>query len=1063
MDPLSHRIEQLTPLQQAVLALKETRAKLEALEQASHEPIAIVGMACRFPGGAHCPRSFWRIVCDGVDAITEIPSQRWDADAFYDPDPQAPGKMNSRWGGFLDRIEEFDNAFFGISEREAVHLDPQQRLLMELGYEALEDAGIPSDALRGSQTGVFVGISVSDYGIMLYSGGGCNGFVATGNHLSVAANRLSFALDFRGPSVSLDTACSSSLVAAHLACQSIRGGESQLALVGGVNVILSPYPSIDLTKAGFSSPGGRCRSFDGGADGYVRSEGGGMVVLKPLHQALADHDSVYAVIRGSAVGQDGHSNGLTAPHRQAQEAVLRAAYDRAKVSPGDVQFVETQGTGTLFGDAVEALALGNVLTAGRPPGSICALGSVKTNLGHLEAASGIAGLIKTVLALRHRQLPPNLHFRTPNPSIPFDTLPLRVQQSLEPWPAGRGLALAGVSAFGFGGTLAHIVLEEAPAEPVAPPAPEASATQTACLIPLSARSEDALRDLARAYADRLCDGSVSLDDLSYTTCVRRNHHRHRLALAVGSCQEARELLAAFGRGELPLAHSAGHGACPGDRMAAGCKPFDRQPKLAFLFCGDAVAWQPHVNALGGEPAFRRAIADWHRRIEESQGWSLDELLGAPRDDPRWQDPAVALPALLALQTSLVDTWQAAGITPDLVVAASGGEPAAALAAGILAADDTLEVAVDCGRRLAGAAPGGKRETVDVRKARLPLLLEVGGEVHPADALDPSEWHRPAGETASARALAAGLQQHHIDTVLEIGPPALGRQIAEHLRAGNSECLALASLADGDDPGVGLHGALPMLYVRGHRIDWRRMHGRGGTSLRLPTYPWQRKRFWVEPQRAAAGGDAGLGARGSAIWDSLATRPQPPAPSPQSQTAADPLAWTDSGPVGQRPDLDAPYVAPQTELQRYLADLWAKTLHVARVGIYDNFLELGGNSLQAAAMINRLQQQINVTVSPVALFETQTVSELADYLQQEHPTAVGQLLLSSAGGTADGVTAADDRQGSATSSALSYLLHIPAFSQGADPQELRAQIAELSDDDVDALLRQSLADRERDDE
>jgi acyl transferase domain-containing protein len=1087
MDRLSQRIERLTPLQKAVFALKETRAKLDALQRANSEPIAVVGMACRFPGGADNPDAFWRLLRDGVDAITEIPPERWDADAFYDPDAEAPGKMNTRWAGLIDHIEEFDNAFFGISQREALHLDPQQRLLMELGYEALEDAGIPSDQLRGSSTGVFVGISISDYGIMLYQRGISDGFVATGNHLSVAANRLSFTFDFRGPSVALDTACSSSLVAVHLACQSIRSGESDLALVGGANVILSPYPLIDLTKAGFSSPDGRCRSFDAGAAGYVRGEGGGMVVLKPLAKALADGDSLYAVIRGSAVGQDGHSNGLTAPRRSAQEAVLRTACRQAKISPGSIQFVETQGTGTLLGDATEALALGNVLAEDRPPGTVCALGSVKTNVGHLEAASGIASLIKTALALKHRQLPPNLHFETPNPSIPFDALPLRVQQSLEPWPAahsgghgtsapeGRGPALAGVSAFGFGGTLAHVVLEEAPAtacggapapqewSAVAPPTSETTAGEPTYLIPLSARSENALKDLARCYADYLSDRSVSLRDLSYTTGARRNHLGHRLALCARSCDEVREMLTAFARGEI----------LPG--MTAGCKPFDRQPKLAFLFSADAAAWQPYLKAVLEEPAFRQPMAAWERRIRDAQGWSLDELLEATPDDARWHDPAVALPTLLALQSSLADAWQAAGIAPDAVVASGWGHVAAGLAAGILTPEHALEVAAHRGRCLAGSASPGDWEGVTVGKARLPLLWQTGEGTYGAAALDSADWGRAGADTAHAPAwpfertsqwpadgrvghgarpidgLADGLRQHRVDTVLEIGPPVLTPEIAEQFRAKNPDGLVLASLGRENGPRPsggtsemphrwwGLHAVLAALYVRGHRIDWHRLHRPRGRCLRLPTYPWQRKRFWVEPVSAVAGGGS---------------------PGPGGAPAGQTVEGMGPPPLRERPDLTAPYVAPRTELERHLADLWAKTLGVDHVGIHDNFLELGGNSLQAAALINRLQQQIGVAVSPVALFEMQTVHDLAAYLRKEHPAAVAEGLPAAEGGRGKGEERKEND--GLQSGPPPSPLHRPP-SPPRDPHTLLAQLAELSDDDVDALLQQSLADREKDDE
>ncbi|MCI0526765.1 MAG: polyketide synthase, partial [Nitrospira sp.] len=456
------------------------------------EPIAIIGIGCRFPG-AKDPEAFWQLLRNGIDAITEVPAERWDPRSLYHSDLKVPGKMNTCWGGFLEQVDQFDLQFFKIFPWEAVRMDPQQRLLLEVTWEALEDAGQVVERLAGTRTGVFIGIAPGDYGRMqLRDPNLINAYTNTGNFLSIAANRISYLFDFRGPSIAVDTACSSSLVAVHLACQSLWCKESSLALAGGVNVILSPELTIGFSKAGAMSPDGRCKAFGAQANGYVRGEGAGMVVLKPLSNALADHDPIYAVIRGSAVNNDGRTNGLTAPNRWAQETVLRDAYQQAGVSPGQVQYVEAHGTGTLLGDPIEAKALGAVLTVDRPSGRICLLGSVKTNIGHLETAAGIAGLIKVALALKHREIPPSLHFHTPNPHIPFEELPLRVQQTLGPWPEEPGPALAGVSSFGFGGTNAHAVLEEAPRIPEAHKNDKDSTVYQTYLLPLSARSSKAL-------------------------------------------------------------------------------------------------------------------------------------------------------------------------------------------------------------------------------------------------------------------------------------------------------------------------------------------------------------------------------------------------------------------------------------------------------------------------------------------------------------------------------------------------------------------------------------------
>jgi acyl-CoA synthetase (AMP-forming)/AMP-acid ligase II/3-oxoacyl-(acyl-carrier-protein) synthase/acyl carrier protein len=412
------------------------------------EPIAIIGIGCRFPGGADGPEAFWRLLHDGVDAVGTAPAGRW-AD---NPDTRA--------GGFLQDVEFFDAERFGLAPREASLMDPQQRLLLEVASQAFEDAGHPPQALAGSAVAVFVGISSNDYGIRLQSVADVEGgHLLTGNARSIAANRISYAFDLRGPSMAIDTACSSSLVAVHMACEALQDGEATLALAGGVNLVLAPEISDALGRGGFLSPEGRCKAFDASADGYVRGEGCGLVVLKPLATALVDGDAIYAVIRGGAVNQDGRTSGLTVPNRRAQEAVLRDAYRKAGVDPAQVNYVEAHGTGTLLGDPIEAKALSAVLRPGRRPDHPCLIGSVKTNLGHLEAAAGIAGLIKVTLALHHRELPQGLHFDRPNPHVPFESLGLRVLREASPWPACEGPPLAGVSSFGFGGSNAHLVLE----------------------------------------------------------------------------------------------------------------------------------------------------------------------------------------------------------------------------------------------------------------------------------------------------------------------------------------------------------------------------------------------------------------------------------------------------------------------------------------------------------------------------------------------------------------------------------------------------------------------------
>ncbi|BAZ50018.1 beta-ketoacyl synthase [Nostoc sp. NIES-4103] len=465
MGEHSLKVDQLNSSQRLLLTLREARAKLEAVERSKAEPIAIIGTACRFPGGANDPEAFWQLLINGVDAIAQIPSDRWDVDAYYDPNPETPGKMYTRYGGFLPQVDQFDAQFFGISPREAVKLDPQQRLLLEVTWEALENAGLVKNEQAASQTGVFVGVTTNDYARLLTAYGDLNqidAYYLTGNPLNAIAGRLSYTLGLQGPCMAIDTACSSSLVAVHMACQSLRNQECTHALAGGVNLILSPENNVALSKAKMLSIDGRCKTFDASADGIVRGEGCGIIVLKRLSDAIADGDHILALIRGSAVNQDGASSGFTVPNKAAQEVLLRQALTRARVEPTEVDYIEAHGTGTPLGDPIEIRALAAVFGEGRSLENPLKVGSVKTNIGHLESAAGIAGLIKVILSLQNQQIPPQLHLQQLNPYVNWHELPISVTTSPTAWLTGEKPRIAGVSAFGASGTNAHVVLEEAP-------------------------------------------------------------------------------------------------------------------------------------------------------------------------------------------------------------------------------------------------------------------------------------------------------------------------------------------------------------------------------------------------------------------------------------------------------------------------------------------------------------------------------------------------------------------------------------------------------------------------
>ncbi len=640
------------------------------------ESVAIVGMSCRFPGGANSPEELWEFLVAGGDAVKEIGLDRWDVDTYYHPQHNAPGKMITRWGAHLENLDLFDAAFFGISPREAAQLDPRQRLVLEGAWEALEDAGIPVDRLSGTQGAVFMAVLQDDYGERVFDDYSIiNAYSGSGTANTPVANRISYFLDLHGPSAAIDTACSGSLVAIHMACQSLLTHESSLALAGGVNIILEPDSDIFLSQAGIISPDGRCKTFDRRANGIARAEGMGILVLKRLSQAQADGDRIYAVIRGSAVNHCGRSNGLMAPSGPAQELVVRTAQERAGIRPHEVQYLEAHGTGTALGDPIEVNALGNILTPDYPAGNYCALGSIKTNIGHAEAAAGVAGLIKVVMSMQHGLIPPNLHFREANPLIPFDKLPLVVQQTLGPWPRPDAPLIAGVSGFGFSGTNAHVVLEAASRSTSSP------ARRGTWVVPLSAKTPEALLERAAQTAAFLRkDPGASLYDVGYTAAVRRNHLDCRLA-AIGSTRtEIADALDAFAKQE---AHPA---------LRQGMRSLVREPKRVFVFSGQGTQWLGMGRELSAhEPVFRATLDVCDRILRELAGWSLLDELTADEAHSRLDDTTVAQPAIFAMQVALAALWRSWGLTPDAIVGQSLGEVAAAHVAGALTLEDALKV------------------------------------------------------------------------------------------------------------------------------------------------------------------------------------------------------------------------------------------------------------------------------------------------------------------------------------------------------------------------------------
>lgn len=667
------------------------------------EGIAIIGIGCRFPGGVNDAESFWKLLEDGREAVGDVPADRWNVERFYDAEPGIVGKTVAKRGGFIDGIDQFDPQFFGISPREAPYIDPQQRLLLETAYEAIEDAGLVLDLDKGTDIGVFVGISHNDYQGLQHTAtdrAGISAHTPTGSAHSIAANRISYCLNLTGPSIAMDTACSSALTAVHVACKHILAGHCKTAMAGGVTVMITPDGFIGFSQAGMLSPEGKCKAFDASANGFVRGEGAGMVLLKKLSEAIADGDPIHAVIVGSAVNSDGHTNGISLPSPEAQARLVRDACVLAGVKPSQIGYVEAHGTGTAVGDPIEAHALAEALCADRTDANPLVIGSVKTNLGHLETASGVAGLVKAALVLKHGRIPASLHFDTPNPHIDFTALKLRMPVANETFPGNGATRLAGINSFGFGGSNAHVILSEAPK--LAPRAHVTPDTSRAWPLTLSARSEEALRASAWQLSvwlddhSKLNGSSPLLPDLTYMLGVRRNHHSHRLALTSRTIGEMVQELSAFSTGQ------------PGPRMRTAFTPRpEKAARVVFVMSGQGPQWQGMGRELmQNEPVFKRMIEACDKAMRPWAKFSLMDELNRPETETKMQRTEISQPAIFAMQMALAALWQSLGVQPAAVVGHSVGEVAAACIAGILTLDQAAKIIVLRGRFMDECAAAG---------------------------------------------------------------------------------------------------------------------------------------------------------------------------------------------------------------------------------------------------------------------------------------------------------------------------------------------------------------------
>ncbi|MEX7474229.1 type I polyketide synthase, partial [Mycobacterium adipatum] len=696
-----------------------TQHAQSAAEGAGHEAdaeptrFAIIGYAARLPGAADADE-YWDVLRDGRDAVSEIPQDRWDVEEFFNQDAGAPGKIVTRRAGFVDDATGFDAPFFGVSAREARLMDPQHRLLLETSWRAVEHSGTAPTALANTQTGVFVGLSTHDYLGMASSEltyPEIEAYLAIGTSGAAGAGRISYRLGLHGPAVTVDTACSSSLVAIHQACQALQLGECDLALAGGANVLLSPATMITFSQSRMLSPDGKCKTFDAAADGYVRGEGCGVVVIKRLDDAIRDGDRIRAVIRGSAVNQDGASGGLTVPNGVAQQRVITEALERAGLTAGDIDYLEAHGTGTSLGDPIEVQAAAAVLGKGRAADKPLLIGSAKTNIGHLEAAAGVAGVLKVVLALEHQELPKHLNFRNPSPHIPWDRIPVRVVDESAAWERSERPRVAGVSSFGFSGTNAHVILEEAPT--VAPAAAEDVAdTRRFMVLPLSARTPAALIKTAEHYRSWLTDHpDAELADVCLTAGDGRAHLEHRAALVVNSTESARELL----------------GALADDRPAPGlvrghCAD---APKTAWLFPGQGSQYAGMARELfETEPVFAETV----RRCADAVAGILEQpLLEVIYDsvdgEETLRQTRHTQPAIFAVEMGLARLWESWGYEPDVVVGHSVGQYSAACVAGVFSLQDGARLLAERGRLFGDLPAGGRMAAIFAAADRVERLTD----------------------------------------------------------------------------------------------------------------------------------------------------------------------------------------------------------------------------------------------------------------------------------------------------------------------------------------------------
>ena len=923
---------ELTALQKAFLIIRKLREQLDAAQAAASEPIAVVGLGCRLPG-ADSPEAFWELLSEGRDAITEVPRERWDVNALYDPRPGTPGKVYTRCGGFLDDVESFDAAFFGISAREAATVDPQQRLLLEVVWEALEHAGIAPSSLKATPTGVFVGVTASDYTSLQLEQDKLpdDPYFNTGAALNACAGRVSYVLGLQGPSIAIDTACSSSLTAVHLACSSLRNRECDTALAGGVNLILASWPNVTLAAAQMVAPDGRCKTFDASADGYVRGEGCGIVVLRRLSDALKAGDRVLALIRGTAINQDGASSGFSVPNGVAQQALIRRTLEAAGVRPAEIDYVESHGTGTALGDPIEAGALGAVLGRDAARERPLWVGSVKSNIGHLESAAGAAGLIKLVLALSHGRIPPTLHINKPNPKIDWDGMNLRPVREAVDWPRGDKRRLAALSSFGVSGSNAHLIIEEAP--PASDARPERDGR--AHVLTLSAKSRAALVELAAAYEEFLFgQPDEALADICYTANSGRSHFKHRAAICASSVEDLRVGLAAIRDGR----HA------PGLFLTGETPPGRVQP--AFVF-SDAEVLKPGTGRELYETsdAFRAAFDACDAARHTDLDLTLSSVLFADDDDERLRQPVYQLSARFALQYALSALWQSFGIRPLAVAGSGPGELCAACVAGVFDLEDGLRLVSELARPSSRDGVATYARGVKSRPAQIAIWPD-GRPPAEGTVFDAAYWQRRLqAAVPDARETVNALTENREGPFIEIGA---GRELSRLAEEIKPRSLWLPSTGGEGGEWQSLLASLAEAYVNGVEVNWAKLdESVPRNRLHLPTYRFQRKRYWLRER------------------DEIMT----PAPTEPAASEADKLREHRE--------------AVKSEVVGLVAEILRE--QPANVPLDVPFLEMGADSLILVYAVRRIDERFHVKLEVRQFFEEiTTIASLAEFIADRVP-------------------------------------------------------------------------------